>query len=501
MKKIIAALLLLSSFPVYGQKKDPQNIPVIIIMADQLRYDAVGQFTPHINALKKNGVVFNRAYCASPLCAPSRAAFFTGRYPNTNGCLINGWYDKDARYRYVKSGMPDLYKILSKHRNAWHIGKQHFFTRDNIDDDPKVKVNWITKKDYERWVKSKGYNRPGGPGFSARCPALVSGKYTIVKRYTIPEYETYQPGLSYFTDDYFATRCVRTIENSGGGNPLLLIATFMSPHPPFDIPEPYFSKISQTDLSIPDNVGQWYQGQSPLLLYSLNGFIGTRYSRQQWEKIWPKYFGLVSLLDDEVGRIIAALKQKGLYDKALIIFTSDHGEMLGSHSLWQKMCMYEESVRVPLIIKFPSDFHPAVRQSNQLVSLIDVWPTLMDYLHIPQEAPLDGLSLLPIINGEKIKRNRIFIQYDGNAGYGGNQRCVINGRYKLIISTFKEEVFLELYDEKQDPGEEHNLASDPRYKTKTLELIGEVSGYMKKTNDLLSLPQGMYANFLTRYTK
>ena len=511
IKCIIAFSILLSclshcdaqTLPAGRQAKNAKvsDVPVIIIMADQLRYDAIGKYTPHINELMKDGVSFNRTYTASPLCVPSRAAFFTGRYPNTTGSLINGWTDADAHYAKVRSGTPNLYHTMSKNWETWQIVKQHFFSEDKIDEDPAIKVNWITQKSYNEWMKKQGIRKPGGRWFTDFSPELVSGKYTHVKRYTVPKFKVYEEGLQYFHDDYFSKRSVEAITNHKSNKPLLLITTFLSPHPPYDIPEPYFSKIKNGDLKIPANVGQWYKDQSPLQLYALPGFIGSRYSRDEWTKIWPKYFGLVSLLDDETGKILDALKRKGIYDEALIIFTADHGEMLGSHSLWMKNCMYEESARVPLIIKFPNNFPTDVKEINQPVSLIDVWPTLMDYLKIKDQDKTDGTSLMPLLNGKESKPNTVFIQYDGNAAYGSNQRCIVDGNYKLIIDTFKDEIYLELYDVVNDSEETTNLAMDPKHEMLTRKLITKIREHMLNTNDLLHFPKDVYKNFITHYPK
>lgn len=122
IKYIIAFSVLLSPIAhcdAQTIKEEVSDIPVIIIMADQLRYDAIGTYTPHINELKKDGASFSRTYTASPLCAPSRAAFFTGRYPNSTGALINGWTGEDARYAKVKSGTPNLYQVMSKSWETW----------------------------------------------------------------------------------------------------------------------------------------------------------------------------------------------------------------------------------------------------------------------------------------------------------------------------------------------------------------------------------------------
>lgn len=493
---IIISLLQLSVLHIRAQQKE---IPVIIIMADQLRYDAIGKYTPHINALKKDGVSFNRTYTASPICVPSRGAFFTGKYPNNSGSLINGWVKQDEHYRTVTTGTRNLYETMARQWNAWHVGKQHFFTEPNIEKDPAVKVQWITQKTYQQWLTPQGVKKPGGREFTDYAPELVSGAYTHAKRYTVPVHKLYKEGLQYFPDDYFGEKSAEIIREHKGKQPLMLATMFMSPHPPFHIPAPYYDKVRRQDINIPANVGQWYDDQSPLQLYGLAGFIGSRYSREQWEDVWPRYMGLVNLLDDETGKIIKALKDKGIYDDALIIFTADHGEMLGSHSLWMKMCMYEESARVPLIIKFPRNFRPSVKETSQPVSLIDVWPTLIDYLNISGAGETDGISLLPLAKGKAFGRDKVFIQYDGNAAYGSNQRCVVKGPHKLIMDTFRDEIFLELYNVEKDPQEKENLIRKPAYRALAEQLIHEIREHMHKTGDLLKFPENAYQQFMTNY--
>lgn len=477
-----------------------KNVPVIIIMADQLRYDAIGKFTPNINSLKEEGVTFNRLYTACPLCAPSRASFFTGRYPNNTGCLINGWQPEDKHFQEVRAGTPNLYQTMSEDWDSWHIGKQHYFAQDKIDKDPHSKTQWITTNDYFKWLKTQNAPKAGGDKFKAIDPELVANTHTSIKYYSIPETGLYKPGAKYYFDQYVADNVVRVIKNhSPEAKPLLVNAMFLAPHPPLDVPEPYYSEVKKGDFTLPDNVGVWYPGQSTLQLYNLTGFFGSRYSREQWGEIWPKYLGLVSLFDDEVGRIIQALKEKGIYDKALIIVTADHGEMLGSHCLWQKMCMYEESARVPFIIKFPSDFKPAVHETDEVVSLLDVWPTLVDYLKIPGSAKTDGSSFMPVVNGKTINQKPVFIQYDGNGAYGNNQRCVVQGDFKLILDTFKDEVFVELYNVKKDREEKDNLAFLPEYKYKVNQLIELIKDHMENTHDLIHIPDNVYEHFLANY--
>ncbi|MCS7385061.1 MAG: sulfatase-like hydrolase/transferase, partial [archaeon GB-1867-097] len=290
---------------------------------------------------------------------------------------------------------------------------------------------------------------------------------------------------------------LNAIRNRDKTKPLFLCVNFQAVHPPFHIPEPYYSLVK--DVELPENVGRWSEGQSPLQLYNLPGFLGSRYTRKDWRKIWSVYLGYVALLDYCVGQIISELKKEGLYEDTLIIFTADHGEMLGSHCLWQKMCMYEEATHIPLYIRLPKGEKAVKKSIDALVSHIDVFPTILDYLGISVPSDLSGVSLRPLIEGESIDREAIFIQFDGNGARGNFQRCVVKGNYKLIVDTFKDEIYFELYDVVNDKQELRNLAFDEKEKVE--ESFSLMLKYMKNTGDLLSFPEDAYEIFLENYSK
>ncbi len=485
--------------PVSQPPQEP--VPVIIIMADQLRADVIQEWAPNIMSLAEDGVTFSHAYAASPLCAPSRASFFTGRYPNRTASLINPWAAPDTASGRVKAGIPNLYTLMQEQWDSWHVGKQHLFTEDAPITSDRSGTTWVTTDSYSRWMKERGIAKPGGRRFKALVPEQVSGRYTHIRYYSTPLAERYEPGIDFFTDRYIGNQAQRAIRHRDKTKPLLLNSMFMAPHPPFHIPEPYFSAIDGLQVDLPDDVGRWYPGQSPLQLYNITGYLGTRYSREAWRDTWAKYLGLVQLLDDEVGRIIQVLKEEGLYDQAMVIVTADHGEMLGSHSLWQKNCLYEASVHVPLFIKFPADFSPNRRIVDDAVSLVDVLPTVLGFTGLPLPDGLDGQSLLPLVNGETPPNTRaIFFQYDGNGALGNFQRGIFRDGYKLIVDLFKDELFLELYHVAADSGESENLAFQPRYEPLVLELLALLKDYMKQTGDRLVLPENAYTEFVNHYT-
>lgn len=470
---------------------------VILIMADQLRLDAIGTHTPNINRLKEDSVVFERAYCASPICVPARGAFFTGMYPNETGCLINRGEEAFSR---VKPELDHLYGLMDNTWDSWHTGKQHF-RMAGLDRASGSRTNWRKLEGrYEAFLKEHNKRKPGGAGYRGMVPEMAYGTVTRAQSYSIPAIGRYEAGEEYFIDEFIVRDSIEAIRKRDRSKPFLLNAMFHAPHPPFDIPDPWFSLTDEIEL--PENVGKWCGNQSPLQLYNLTGAIGTRYSREEWREIWKVYLGLVSLLDHGVGRIIDELKKEDLYDNSLIIFTSDHGEMLGSHGLWQKMCMYEESVRTPLYMKFPADCKPAAASIDSLVSSIDVLPTICDYTNIRPKSPMSGRSLMPLIAGKSSGHERVFIQYDGNGGRGNFQRCIVEGDYKLIVDLFKDETFIELYNVIADPQEMENLAfQDRTYRMNIEEMLHRLREHMRVTNDLLELPPDIYDRFLKSYTE
>ncbi len=471
---------------------------VVIIMADQLRADVLGKgFTPHIDSIARQGVQFENAYCACPLCVPARGAFFTGIYPNRNGSLINPWEPADARYGDVKADIETLYELMEEEWDSIHSGKQHLYTAGGkLENRENSKTRWYsTEATYKQFLKEHQVKQPGGPGFRMRIPEMVDGRATRVSHYSTAETGCYEAGEEFYFDRYFTEMALKGLKARNTEKPLLLNAMFLAPHPPLQIPEPWYGKVDMREITLPDNVSVYYPHQSPLQMYNLPGIVGSRYGRDQWKEAWRVYLGLVSMLDDCVGKLLDELKQQGIYDDSLILFTSDHGEMLGSHGLFQKMCMYEESARVPLYIKFPKSGMPCEVKAGsvirQVVSHVDVMPTLCDYLNIRPENTMDGSSLLPLLSGAcKEQEGTAYLQYDGNGSRSNFQRCVVRGNYKMIVDLFKDETFYELYNVEADGQEKENLlfAADDRYDETAVELMALLAAHMMRTGDLLSLP-------------
>lgn len=475
---------------------------LVMIVADQLRYDVLGRgFTPHIDSLAGQSVIFDRSYCASPLCVPARGALFTGLCPNTNGSRINPWYGGDAASGFVHKGIPNLYSLMeSSGRDCIHSGKQHLFTQGGqLEDDPNTRTRWMSsEKTYKEYLARASRPAPGGPRFRTLVPEMGGGLHTRVRSYSNAQTGCYAQGAPYYFDNYFTECALRGLRARDVSKPLFLSAMFLAPHPPLEIPEPWYSLVKPEDVELPANVGRWYPYQSPLQMYNLTGVVGSRYTLEQWRESWRVYLGLVHLLDDCVGRILAELKRQGLYEDSLIVFTSDHGEMLGSHRLFQKMCMYEESAHTPLYLRLPKGAHAGARISNP-VSHLDVLPTICDYLEI-DAPPCEGQSLAPLIEGRGGWQDQdVFIQFDGNGALGNFQRCIVRGGHKLIVDIFKDEVYFELYNTITDPQETRNLLFEGPVCGAARAMLQSLLAHMAATQDEVALPQPDLDKFVQTY--
>lgn len=476
---------------------------LIVIAADQLRYDVLGLgVTPNLDQLMEESVVFDRAYCASPLCVPARGALFTGTYPGKNGSLINGWFKPEKQYAKVRADIDNLYEIMERlDMECIHSGKQHLFMEgEPLEKRPESKTRWLTtEQTYKEFLKQQGKRHPGGNRFRTQIPEMYDGAYTYVRSYSNASTGIYEEGCSYYYDGYFTDRSVEVLEELVIDKPLFLSMMHLAPHPPFDVPEPWYSKVRKEDVQLPENTGVWYPHQSPLQKYNLTGVIGNQYSTDDWKETFRVYLGLVALLDDCVGRVIDVLKRKGLYDNSIIIFTSDHGDMLGAHRLFQKMCMYEESVRTPLSIRIPGGINGG-RHIKTPISHIDLLPTICDFYSLSPRHKMDGRSLKALLNSdEELDELPVFIQYDGNASRGNFSRCVIEGKDKLIVDLFKDETYLELYDLDRDVLESDNLVFQETYDRRVKELLALLTEHEKKLGDGVRIPEVDLAKFRDLY--
>lgn len=446
---VLASLSLSQTLSAQELVKPPH---IILIMTDQQRFDCLGAMgnslisTPNMDALARDGVLFRNAYVSVPSSTPARAGLLTGSSPWQHGML---GYSKVAEH--YPNTMPQLLRDAGYYTFA--IGKMHWTPQRNLhgfhgtllDESGRVEsADFVS--DYRQWFKMEA------PG---QDPDLTGIGWNEHRGGVYKLDERLHP--THWTGD----EAVRFINNYTLEQPLFLKISFARPHSPYDPPQRYLDHYK--DVSVPAPwVGDWCEGfaDRPMTPDAPFGNFGAAHALDSRRH----YYASVSFVDDQIGRIIETLKQKGLYDNALIVFVSDHGDMLGDHYHWRKTYAYEGSAHIPFIVKPARE--SAVQTNvklDQLVELRDVLPTFLEAARVPQPQGMDGQSVLPILKNHRAV-GRPYIDLEHATCYEhANYWCALtDGKMKFIwfMHTGEEQLF----DLSKDPHELKNLSKDKGYR-------------------------------------
>jgi len=464
---LLTGILISSIF--FREENPPSQPHIILIMTDQHRGDALGSagnpavLTPHLDRLVAEGVRFRNSYSSTPSCTPARSALMTGLSPWHHGML--GYGRVARKYKYE---MPRMLRSLGYY--TFGIGKMHWFPQKSlhgfhgtlVDESGRVEQDGFVN-DYRDWFK---LNAPGlnpdstGIGWN-------ENRYGV---YRLPEklHPTYWTGQS----------AVQLIDYYSGEKPLFLKVSFARPHSPYDPPERYLDQYKNADIPAPV-IGDWagefdFETTQPSPAF---GNFGAEFAIEARRH----YYASISFIDDQVGEIIAALKRKGMYEHALILVTSDHGDMLGDHHHWRKTYAYQGSAHIPFLVKWPEGFDAGIERGSELlqpVELRDVLPTFLDVAGGTVPDDMDGRSVLSLIRDEDTPwRSHIDLEHATTYREENYWCALTDGRWKYIwFFTTGEE---QLFDRLSDPDERVNLASDSRYE-------GVLSDWRLKMVDHLS---------------
>ncbi|MFC1483624.1 sulfatase [Candidatus Neomarinimicrobiota bacterium] len=467
-------------------KVSPTNRPnIVLIMTDEHRRDCVGAYgaqtvrTPHLDRLAARGVVFEQFYATCPLCAPTRTALATGRYPHQNGLLLN------------KSGLPgEKFAVLGQNeevmtgilaRNGYAVAQ---FGVDHVRTDPPLRkagyfTAWGNQSDYRKYLASHGISEMDMTAYKHYCQVILDGQLQEV-RYSSPKPGVHSVPPEHFWDTWIADQAVNFIENYEGKDPFALNCFFWLPHPPVAVPEPYYSMYAPGDVDPSPNLMAPLTDKPQLHLRHAPGQLGRLRDRQGWLETAAVYYGMVTMADACIGRVLDALEKKGLMENTLVIFLTDHGDQLGSHTLFQKMVCYQESIHLPCIMHVPG---VAPGRRTQLASHVDLLPTILDYAGVSIPGQVAGRSLRAAIEDPSVSSTEaVFAEYNGNFALSHFQRAVITGRYKYIEN---EGDISELYDLSEDPCELQNLKGKLGAEIE-LELQNLLHSWQRSTNDFLA---------------
>lgn len=482
----------------------------LIMMADQLKWDAIGCYgnnevhTPNIDRIALNGCCLDNHYIQSPMCVPSRCSFITGRYPKNNGTRDNGVALPDCEIT-----LPEVLRNAGYKTGA--LGKMHFTTqfvpKENEEDDwPEDNygfevihttcdcktgeyLNWLKKespKDFEE-VKMQGERKAKEDRASA-ADKDTSGPPQLYKSAVDPKYHQ---------STWIGDRAIEFINDSTPDQPFFAFVSWVDPHHPFDPPEPYASMYDPDRLSNPIGKEGELDDKPPHFKqnYIGKGFSNEKYNYskltdRQWRELKAAYYGMITLIDDNVGRIMAALAAKGLTENTVVIFTHDHGEMMGDHGLLFKgPFLYDSIIKSPFVISWPTVL-PKGSRFAQITEHTDVMATILDYAGVRGPHGMQGMSIAPILRGDK-GAGRDYAMTEFNCyDWGLSLKTIISIDYKLTY--YARRPYGELYDRNADPQELVNQWNNPAYAEVKSMLMRRLMDRLIETEDTIPLRIGKY---------
>lgn len=468
-----------------GSGKRKPNL--LFIWTDEQRADTLAAYgnhriqAPNLNKLAAESVVFQRAYVTQPVCTPARSSVMTGLWPHTTGCTANNIpLPPEIPCFPELLGDPDY---RTAYMGKWHLGDevfpQHGFEEwvsidDGYTDHYSPYRDRTARSSYHHYLLDQGYHPDSGGkfsrGFAASRP-LEHCKPAFLERQACDFLQRQQD------------------------NPFILHINFLEPHMPFTGPLNDLHDPDEVDL--PANFHDPLEENEPLRYRLIREYARDKYgeSEEAIRELIARYWGLVAQVDRSVGIILGTLEELDLADNTIVVYTSDHGDMMGSHGMVEKQVMYEESVRVPWLLRVPGLGH---RMVTQPVSHIDLAPTLLDLMSHAIPGNLPGQSLTPLMRGESVAEDHVFIEWNPNVFKvmpgstmasraemdrvaGEHTRTVVSpDGWKLCLSDADRSQLFNLND---DPGETTNLFDSGRHTDVIQRLTRRIQDWQRQTGD------------------
>ena len=428
---------------------------ILFLMGDQHRGDCVSADgnkairTPSLDRIAREGVLFRCAYTSVPSCTPARAGLLTGLSPWHHGMI--GYGRVADRYPNEK---PRLlreagYQTLGIGKMHWAPqGNLHGFHKTLLDESGRVESKGFMS-DYRQWFREQA------PGLNPDATGLGWNDYGS-KPYALPE--------RLHPTRWTGETALQFLQSYGRQEPFFLKVSFARPHSPYDPPERFFKLYEDADLP-KAVVGKWAERHAErgkkLPSSTWQGDLGEAQVRRSRQG----YYGNVTFIDEEIGRLLDLLDKRRWLENTLILYAGDHGDMTGDHHLWRKTYAYEASARIPMLLRWPGNFLDAKRGQvlRQPVELRDILPTFLDAAGVAVEPKrFDGRSMLDLVRG-KAEGWREWIDLEHDVCYAPENHwtALTDGRWKYIFHAFNGEE--QLFDLASDPGELRDLAPEKEH--------------------------------------
>jgi arylsulfatase A-like enzyme len=460
---------------------------IVVIMTDQQRWDTLGAYgndrirTPHLDRLAGEGALFEHAFVPIPLCTPSRASLFTGQYPARHGLFVNMGRGSststanlagalhDAGYRTMLVGKDHLFEEEGRARWFDHVVAYDHAGRvsDGDADERAVRASRQGRFD-ERYIERE----------------ICDAEHAPTRRITGAAIDAVRDAPAH-------------------GQPFFLWLSYPDPHPPYVVAEPYASMYRGQDLGQPATRPGELDDKPLRQRMSQRLMRAADYTLEEMRRLREIYYGMVSFIDDEVGRFARMLDEEGIAGDTIVVFMSDHGDYLGDHGMVRKSpAMYDSLVRIPLLISWPGRISP-MRVTDTLVESTDLAPTLLELADVGSLPGADGRSLVPLLRGETLAHKTHVFGLYGSAGaaytaaeveaedldalmtrpHPWMHQVTMRGRMAMVRTMDWKLVHYrngegELYDLREDPDELVNRYEEPTCAGVRAELTQAVADFL-----------------------
>ncbi len=430
----------------FNQRPNPEKKPnIVFILSDDHRADTMGNAghpfikTPTLDRLANEGVKFTNTFATTPLCSPSRGCFLTGQYAHRHGVKNNytPWNDKNVTFL----------ELLKKagYKNAF-FGKWHMPGR----------LPALLGKAVDRFVT---FTASGGQGIYFDCLLIIDGVLTERKG-------------KYLTEDLtdLALEFIRK-EKEG---PFCVYLAHKAPHQPFLPPPELKNLYKDADVSrtLPPEYHSWINRKEGSSYYGVIGSVGGKYL---------DYHRVITAMDQQIARVLAELDRLGVADNTIVVYTSDNGYFWGEKQLIDKRFPYEESTRIPFIMRYPAKIKNPGKTIGELALSVDMAPTLLDLAGLQVPGNMQGMSLVPILLGNKdfSHRSSVHLEYFKDFPYSVPEWDAVRAD-RLLYIEYRNKKPAELFDIQRDPHTRHNLIATPEGKKILPELQSGMREYLRR---------------------
>lgn len=412
--------------------------------------DGVAVETPNLDWLARNGAICERFYVASPVCTPSRASFVSGCYPQNTGAIQNDIPMRDDVVTFAEVLRRRGY--ITGYAGKWHL-------------DGPAKPGWAPNRKFgfgdNRYMFNRGHwkvleDTPEGPRVKART---AQGE---------PTYGLDGADSESYTTDFLTNKTIDFVKNHVG-RPFCYMVSFPDPHGPNTVRPPYDTMFEHFDFQIPRTAQK--KGEAlPSWAQTANGGLNRAGM--------ARYFGMVKCIDDNVGRILAVLRETGLIDRTIVVFSADHGDMCGEHGRHNKGVPFEASAKVPFLMYAPG-LVPSGVVTRPVVTTVDFKPTLLGLLGIPADTS-EGRDCSALFRTGQVPQGWRDFGFSRIRSGTNGWIAVFTSRYKLVLSPVADPC---LFDLEKDPDELRNVFSVPVYRDTVRELARQLDQYCRATNE------------------